>query len=92
MLRQLFHMHLDSVAIRASRILDFFDGNFVARFRQVQNLAGKGGQGRVALAALSPLRPSCLSSSPSSSERRPTRLPSSILAHRLLGAAQGEVD
>ena len=42
LLRQFFHMHLDSVAVRARRILDLLDGNFVARFRQFQNLAGKG--------------------------------------------------
>ena len=41
LLGELFHMHLDGVAVGARRILDFLDGDFAARLRQFQYLPGK---------------------------------------------------
>jgi hypothetical protein len=40
LLRQLLHMHLDGVAVCSGRILDFLDGDLIARLCQFEYLAG----------------------------------------------------
>jgi len=93
LLRQLFHMQLNSVAVRAGRILDFFDGNLVTRFRQFQNLAGKGGQGRAQRPLLFHLcgQVVFLLHHRFQKEDQPGFPVLLLLANRLLRAAQGEV-
>jgi len=43
LLGQLFQMYLDGIAVRARRILDFRDGDFAARLRELPYLTRERG-------------------------------------------------